>query len=270
MAKANFPNKIWNGLNAVDRKTPYIRQKPSIEDYDQIVAELQATQVQLLNVMQHANISPVAVPTIEEIQAGILEKTDTRYAPINSPAMLNPLPREPNTFIFIDGNGKGSSVSLEQMRDWILSIVPEPKPQNVNINDIIEITDTRYPKFADVPKSFTLNEIVKVTDERYAYKQDIKPSLSLNEVINTTNQLYLPINTKIEVQSTPIGMFADYPGQLPPTGWLLRDGRALERLKYPKLFQVIGTLYGTNTLADFKLPADVKPGQKWIPIIKSD
>ena len=38
-------------------------------------------------------------------------------------------------------------------------------------------------------------------------------------------------------------------------GWLVCDGRALNIVDFPQLYNVIGRSFGSNTAADFKLPA---------------
>lgn len=42
----------------------------------------------------------------------------------------------------------------------------------------------------------------------------------------------------------PIGMIAPFAGPNPPSGWVLCDGRAIDRLTYATLFETIGETYG--------------------------
>lgn len=44
----------------------------------------------------------------------------------------------------------------------------------------------------------------------------------------------------------PIGTIAMFGGSTAPTKWVLCDGRAISRTEYAKLFQIIGTTYGSG------------------------
>lgn len=53
----------------------------------------------------------------------------------------------------------------------------------------------------------------------------------------------------------PVGVILAFGGVTPPTGWLLCNGGAVSRTTYPKLFDVIGTFYGSGDGATtFNLP----------------
>jgi microcystin-dependent protein len=54
--------------------------------------------------------------------------------------------------------------------------------------------------------------------------------------------------------------------QIPPT-WRRCNGAYLDRATYPQLFEAIGTLYGTTTATNFRLPNLVNAGQSY-PYIK--
>lgn len=44
----------------------------------------------------------------------------------------------------------------------------------------------------------------------------------------------------------PVGTITPFAGLSVPPGWLLCDGRKLDRVEYPKLYEVIGNAYGGN------------------------
>lgn len=52
----------------------------------------------------------------------------------------------------------------------------------------------------------------------------------------------------------PVGSVHAFAGRNVPAGYLLCDGRAVQRSDYPLLFNVIGTTYGTPSSAAFNLP----------------
>lgn len=53
----------------------------------------------------------------------------------------------------------------------------------------------------------------------------------------------------------PIGTMVAYAGEQAPQGWLLCDGKAVERKKFAKLFAAIGTHFGPGTSSEtFNLP----------------
>ncbi|WP_295548607.1 phage tail protein [uncultured Pseudacidovorax sp.] len=55
----------------------------------------------------------------------------------------------------------------------------------------------------------------------------------------------------------PIGMPGHWPSANLPQGWLVRDGSAISRTAYPKLFAVIGTRFGEGDgFTTFNLPDD--------------
>lgn len=46
--------------------------------------------------------------------------------------------------------------------------------------------------------------------------------------------------------SVPVGAIQAYAGTTPPSNWLICDGRAVNRIKYKQLFDIIGTTYGSG------------------------
>ena len=59
----------------------------------------------------------------------------------------------------------------------------------------------------------------------------------------------------IGITVSKVGSIQMYAGSSEPTGWLMCDGRAVSRTKYSKLFEVIGTTYGSGDgSTTFNLP----------------
>ena len=54
--------------------------------------------------------------------------------------------------------------------------------------------------------------------------------------------------------ATPVGTVITYAGATGPQGYFTCDGRSLNRTSYPNLFNVIGTLYGSNSSTTFNIP----------------
>ena len=52
----------------------------------------------------------------------------------------------------------------------------------------------------------------------------------------------------------PIGAMIDFAGANAPTGWLLCDGTLYTKTAYPRLFAVIGNLYGGDGVSNFAVP----------------
>lgn len=62
-------------------------------------------------------------------------------------------------------------------------------------------------------------------------------------------------DNKIQTSSFLIGEVRTFLGDKVPEGWLLCDGSELSRNHYPKLFEVIGTLYGDgDEISTFEIP----------------
>ena len=55
-------------------------------------------------------------------------------------------------------------------------------------------------------------------------------------------------------QSAPVGAIACFAGSTAPKNWFFCNGRALNRLQYSALFDVIGTSWGSNGATDFLIP----------------
>lgn len=68
--------------------------------------------------------------------------------------------------------------------------------------------------------------------------------------LNVTNDVY--INNSL---FTPVGSILTYAGVTAPGGWLLCDGSEVSRQSYPRLYTVIGSLYGNPEISgNFVLP----------------
>ncbi len=68
-------------------------------------------------------------------------------------------------------------------------------------------------------------------------------------------QLALPAQGLLGDDRVPVGAVLAFMGTIIPAGWLLCDGREVNRADYHMLFQVIGTMYGAgNGVSTFTLP----------------
>jgi microcystin-dependent protein len=80
-------------------------------------------------------------------------------------------------------------------------------------------------------------------------KPIVSESINVHD-INVSTDVY--INHAIY---TPVGSILTFAGTSVPTGWLFCDGSEVAKSAYPRLFSVIGNLYGTPAIAsNFVLP----------------
>jgi len=80
-------------------------------------------------------------------------------------------------------------------------------------------------------------------------KPIVSQSLDVND-INVSTDVYL--NHAIY---TPVGSILTFAGTTVPTGWLFCNGTEVAKSAYPRLFSVIGNLYGTPAIStNFVLP----------------
>ncbi len=79
---------------------------------------------------------------------------------------------------------------------------------------------------------------------------------SPQDVIQAINQLIRENQQLRAKQQAMIGMVRAWPGLKKdiPKGWMVCDGRELEIQKYPKLYKVLGELYGKASKGKFRLP----------------
>lgn len=59
---------------------------------------------------------------------------------------------------------------------------------------------------------------------------------------------------EVDAHTCPVGSIVLWGANSPPTGWLVCDGRSLNRADYPALFALIGTTYGSVSGTTFSLP----------------
>lgn len=71
-------------------------------------------------------------------------------------------------------------------------------------------------------------------------------SASLPMAVYKEGAVSLRISSSGEGQGVPVGAFAAWSVPAVPDGWLLCDGRAVERAVYPALFAIIGITYGAG------------------------
>jgi microcystin-dependent protein len=80
-------------------------------------------------------------------------------------------------------------------------------------------------------------------------KPIVSDSLDVND-INVATDVY--VNHAIY---TPVGSILTFAGTSVPTGWLFCDGSEVAKSEYPRLYSVIGNLYGTPAIGtNFVLP----------------
>lgn len=76
--------------------------------------------------------------------------------------------------------------------------------------------------------------------------------LSVSYTAGLTSDAQTQITTAV-----PAGSMMHWPKSTPPTGWLVRDGSALNRTTYAALYSVLGTTYGAGDgSSTFNLPDD--------------
>lgn len=99
-----------------------------------------------------------------------------------------------------------------------------------------------------------MNFIDDSIDEAKGYVDDFMPSVSGQAGKVLTNDG----NETSWVDILPAGFEIYWPGDVAPNGWLVRDGSAVSRTTYSKLFSAIGTKYGAGDgSTTFNLPNDI-------------
>ena len=84
--------------------------------------------------------------------------------------------------------------------------------------------------------------------------------LTLPEVGSSRDTWGTKLNSDLAALDTllqalqPIGAMTDFAGAVAPTGWLLCDGAVYTATEYPRLFAVIGNLYGGDGVSTFAVP----------------
>lgn len=80
-------------------------------------------------------------------------------------------------------------------------------------------------------------------------KDIVANTVDVNE-INVSDDIYVNNNPYM-----PVGSIVTYSGITSPNGWLICDGSEVSQTSYPRLFSVIGNLYGTPiNNSNFVLP----------------
>jgi hypothetical protein len=111
-------------------------------------------------------------------------------------------------------------------------------------------TATNYNDNFDAMMDFIDNSI----DEAKSYVDDFMPSVSGQAGKVLTNDG----NETSWVDMLPAGFETYWAGDVAPNGWLVRDGSAVSRITYSKLFSAIGTKYGAGDgSTTFNLPNDI-------------
>lgn len=111
-------------------------------------------------------------------------------------------------------------------------------------------TATNYNDNFDAMMDFIDNSI----DEAKSYVDDFMPSVSGQAGKVLTND-----GTETSwYDMLPPGSEIYWAGDVAPNGWLVRDGSAISRTTYSKLFSAIGTKYGEGDgSTTFNLPNDI-------------
>lgn len=79
--------------------------------------------------------------------------------------------------------------------------------------------------------------------------------MSVLKVYNTVSSSWEELGGGVNIEGAPIGSVLPYAGTTAPSGWLLCSGQAVSRSLYDKLFDVIGTSFGTGDgSTTFNLP----------------
>jgi hypothetical protein len=142
-------------------------------------------------------------------------------------------------------------------------------------HDVISLTDIQ--KFLNqlsieigwngekiLSKSFEVYKLTDITDNLQVavMARELIAEKTKKATIRTLRTLDLPPTfgnltetTVVESSSIPIGTIIPYAGIAVPPKWLVCNGSSVSRSTYPKLFSIIGTLYGTgDNETTFDLP----------------
>lgn len=76
----------------------------------------------------------------------------------------------------------------------------------------------------------------------------------VTEIYKLQNQIIHPMQTTLLYTQSLIGDYKYSARTLDTLGWLVCDGRVLDRVIYASLFDVVGTSFGSTNSANFKLP----------------
>ncbi len=209
MAKPSFPDKIWDGTSD-DRKRRDFKRSPSPADYEQLVVEIQALQIQMSALLQQLKVTPVL--SMDAIIKQVLQSGDQKYLSLDAPiAKAQALPRIPNTFFWVNEQGIGVGLSPEAFRE-------KAGITGLTVEEVLEITDSRYMSKDTVMPTEGMTQVQ--ADARYMPKNTVlftkaqADSLYMpkSTVLFTKAQadtLYAPITLVATVQSLPTYSAAD-------------------------------------------------------------
>ena len=82
---------------------------------------------------------------------------------------------------------------------------------------------------------------------------------TLPEMRKTVNKIYSEVDIMVNsmfaaIEIPPVGSVFWYTGKTAPTDYLICDGSAVLIADYPKLYEVLGSTFGTTTATEFYLP----------------
>lgn len=119
-----------------------------------------------------------------------------------------------------------------------------------------DIRDKIANTFKAIPLTIKENTDASYQEDRDNIKNeilaDLEPSSVEAEVVAARDGL-TGLNARLN-QMMPVGTVVMHAGSDAPAGWLFCRGQALSRTTYKKLFDEIGTLYGSTSSTNFKLP----------------
>lgn len=134
---------------------------------------------------------------------------------------------------------KGSS---EAYTTGVTTITPTISNNSFSVINKAILGDTNNG--FDVSKSYEI--IVEVSDKLSVNEIDYTLNPGKNAIEIVGNEVVKINDISFENLLLPSGSVIEYAGDTAPNGWLICDGSAISRQKYSKLFEVIGTIYGSG------------------------
>lgn len=110
---------------------------------------------------------------------------------------------------------------------------------------------SRRIKTGGMSGNHQLGRVRRTPDRRYSSRHD-ETGAFINDEEETEETTYSSV--KIESIVPPTGAIFEYIGNTAPDGYLICDGSSIDREKYSDLFNIIGTGFGSENDATFKLP----------------
>lgn len=133
----------------------------------------------------------------------------------------------------------------------VTTITPTISNNSFSVTDKAILGDTNNG--FDVSKSYEI--IVEVSDKLSVNEIDYTLNPGKNAIEIVGNEVTKINDILFENLLLPSGSVIEYAGDTAPNGWLICDGSAISRQKYSKLFEVIGTTYGSGDgNSTFNLP----------------